>query len=265
MDDPVTPLPAAPAPAMDAVTASAASEAGMPSANVPPPKTGVLFLAGIPYAAFVLWCVFLLAVLPSPTGEAGVLVSVGLLTSLLGVLAFVGVGLLALKRISASPTSIEMRRRSLIVVVVLLLPGVLLGAVTPILISLEPSFPIDIVQPATAAELVAPVAVTLSAERATSILRNLGHRAVKYQWDTDGDGKIKEETDVPTTTGRYERRGVDTPVVRIMLGGGDYRRITRRVSIPTAVFSVTPARPVVEKAIKFSVAGLLTDPKLFKQ
>ncbi len=264
MADPVPP-PSSPSPMIDAVTASSTAPAPIPPEVTPQGGKGILLLAGVPYAAFVLWCLFLLAVLPNPTGEAKSLVSIGILTTLGGLLAFVAVGLLALKRISASATSIETRRRSLIIVGILLLPGVLLGAVTPILIIREPSLRIDIVEPTAAADLVAPVAVTLSAERATGILRNLGFRAVKYQWDTDGDGKPNDETVVPTTTILYERLGVYTPVVRIILDGGGFRRLTRRVSIPTAVFSVTPVQPVVEKAIKFSVAGLLTDSKLFKQ
>ena len=252
---------------MDAITPPAA----VPAAPAASPeallhaKKSVLLTFGVAYAAFALWCGFLLLVLPSPTGEARSLLSIGFLSSISGVVVLVLIGLFVLKRISSSTASIATRRRSLFMAILILLPGVLLGAATPVLIQREPSLPLDIVAPADAANLVAPVAVTLSAERATTTLRNLGLRAIKYQWDTDGDGKSNDETVEPTTTVLYERQGVYTPVVRVLLDGGANRRITRRVSIPRAVFSVLPVQPVVEKAVKFSVAGLLTDPKLLKQ
>ncbi len=258
MAEPVIP------PAIDAVTAPTLSSPVIPPENILRMKKGVLLLAGTAYAVFVLWCTFLLLTLPSPTGERSLL-SVGLLSSFAGVAAFVAAGLFVLKRISSSPASVATRRRSLMKAVLVLLPGVFLGVATPLLIMREPSLPLDITEPNSAADLVAPVAVTLSAERASVILRNLGHRAITYQWDTDGDGKVNDETVVPTTTVLYERQGVYTPVVRVLLDGGGFRRVARRVTIPRAVFSVTPIQPVVEKAVKFSVAGLLTDPKLLKQ
>ncbi|NOS66792.1 MAG: PKD domain-containing protein, partial [Candidatus Peribacteraceae bacterium] len=271
-DDVIPPTPPSPppaasaqaAPAVDAVSAS-------PGAVLPPEnvvrakKKSVLLLLGIFNAVFIFWCAFLLLALPSPTGEGGSLLSVGLLSILVGEVIIIGLALLGLKRISVSTVSIETRRRSLIKLIAVLLPGFLIGVVTPFFIMGEPALPLDIVEPATAAELVAPVAVTLSAERATTILGNLGFRVSKYQWDADGDGTMNEETVTPTATVLIERPGVYVPIVRIVLEGGSTRRAARRISIPTAVFSVTPAQPVVEKAVKFSVAGLLTDPKLLKQ
>lgn len=267
MDDPLTPT-ASQTTAASSVDAIAAPDAGPTAINPASLRRGkkvVLLFSGIFYASFALWCAFLLIALPSPTGEWRSIQSIGTISSLAGVLAFVGAGLFALKRISSSKASIATRRRSLLKTILVLLPGVLLGAATPILISREPSLPLDIIEPRDTADFVAPIAVTLSAERTATILRNLGYRAIKYQWDTDGDGKMNDETVEPKTTVVYERLGVYLPAVRVQLEGGGYRRIVRRVSIPRAVFSVTPARPIVERVTKFSVAGLLTDTKSLKQ
>lgn len=260
------PPPPSPPIAVDGVSAPAAAAPLLPPENlIRARKRGILALLALFYIGFALWCGFLLTALPSPTGEGASLVSAGLLSSLVGVLVLLGIGLVALKRISSAPASVATRRRSLLKVIGVLLPGVLLGAATPVFILREPSLPLDMVQPASAADLVAPVAVTLSAERASVILRNLGFRVLKYQWDADGDGMMNEETVTPTTTVVLERQGMYLPVVRMQLEGGGMRRAARRISVPTAVFSVTPVQPVVEKAVKFSVAGLLSDPKLLKQ
>lgn len=263
---PATPT-ATPAAPVDGVTASAPAPLS-PDESTPQVlmlRKRILVVGLVAYGAFALWCVFLLLVLPDPAGARSSLVSVGLLTSLLGVLALIGAGLFALKRISLAPASIALRRRSLLTTIAILLPGVLLGAATPLLIVREPSLPLEITQPASAADLIAPVAVTLSAERAEAILKNLGFRPLKVQWDTDGDGTMNDETVPPVTTVVYERAGVYTAVARILLEGGGFRRIARRVVIPQAVFSMVPIAPVVGKPVKFSVASLLTDPKLLKQ
>lgn len=228
-------------------------------------KRGIIVAGAAVYAVFVLWSCFLLLTLPLPTGEGGSLVSVGLLTSLAGIVFIAAAGFFLLKRISGSTSSVAAKRRSLLKLIAVLLPGVLIGIATPLLIVREPSLPLDIISPTDTAAMVAPVAVTLSAERAAAVVRNLGFRPLKYQWDTDGDGKMNEETVLPVTTALYEREGVYTAVVRILLDGGDFRRSARRVVIPYEVFSVIPLQPVVEKPVKFSVASLLTDPKLLKE
>ncbi len=228
-------------------------------------KRQLVMLACACYLLFIFWCLTLLVILPSPTGDGKSLVRIALPVSIAGIAGILGIGLLLLRRISASTSSIAIRRQSLLKLIAVLLPGLALAVATPILIIREPSLPLDIVAPKTAAEFVAPVAVTLSAERATTILKNLGMRPVKYQWDTDGDGKVNDETVVPTTTVVYQRQGVYPAAVRIMLGGSNFRRSTRSVVIPQEVFSVIPAQPIVEKPVKFSVATLVADPKAISQ
>lgn len=274
-DTPVPPVPPVPAPSpssspavdsLSAANAIAAPVALLPQTDaVARAKKRILLLGGMVYAMYFFWCVFLILTLPEPTGKGGPMVSAGLLTSLLGVVGLGGAGALLLKRISNAPTSIATRRLSLIKTIAVLTPGILISVVTPLLIIREPSLPLDISQPTNAADFIAPVSVTFSAERTAGILRNLGMRPVKYLWDTDGDGKLNEETVLPTATVVYERQGVYVPAVMVQLEGGDSRRLTRRVSIPQAVFSMVPVQPIVEKPVKFSVATLLPDPKQLKQ
>ncbi len=203
--------------------------------------------------------------LPSPTGELRDLQSIGVLTSLSGIGVILLVGWLGVLRISHSQVSTALRQRSLIVLVAILVPGVLLAAATPYFITREPALAIDVVSPTKASDFVAPVSVTYSVERAVATLRNLGYRPAKYQWDGNGDGKMDQETIVPTFTALYPKQGAYLVTLLIQFDGASPKRIQKRLNVPTAVFSVIPEEPVIEKPARFSIASLLADPKQLKQ
>ena len=225
-------------------------------------KRGLLLLGGAVYAAYVLWCMLLLSLLPTATGEWQGLASFGLMSCLGSAILFLAIGAISLQRIAQSKLSIQLRRQSLIKVVAVIVPGLMLSVVTPFLITREPALALTITSPLTAQELVAPVPVTISAADATAILTKLGLRVSKYVWDTNADGTADEETVTPETTVVFERQGSYTVTARLILSDGSYRRATRRIVIPQAVFSVTPAQPVVQKPVQLSVAHLLSDVKL---
>ncbi len=217
------------------------------------------------YIVFIGWELFLLAFLPSPTGQLRELQSFGTLTSWVGAAGILGLGWLAVLRISQSKVSLAARQRSLIISAAILVPGIALAAVTPFFISREPSLSIDIQNPTRSEDFVAPVSVTFSLERAVSTLRNLGYRPTKFQWDVNGDSKLDEESVVPTFTAVYPKQGAYLVTVIIVSDGTTPRRLQRRIIIPRSVFSMAPVQPVVEKPVQFSVAGLVTDPKSIKQ
>lgn len=227
-------------------------------------KRGLLLVGGAAYVAYGVWCVLLLSLLPNPAGEWRSLASVGVLTCLAAALLLLGIGTLAVQRIAQSKLSVQLRRRSLIMVVLAILPGLLLSAATPFFITREPTLALAITSPATAQELVAPVPVTISAASAAAILQKLDLRVVKYVWDTNADGVADEETITPETTVVFERQGIYTVTARLVLQDGSFRRATRRIVIPQAVFSVTPSVPVLQKPVQLSVAHLLADPKLLQ-
>ncbi len=258
---PDSPVPDTQAPSVEPMAGGPPPTGAAPDAVVRAKRTLVVF-GGAAYAAYVLWCMLLLAVLPTATGEWRGLASVGLLTCLAAAMVLLGIGAISLKRIAQSKLSIQLRRQSLIKVVAVVAPALLLSAVTPFLITREPSLALTITSPLTAQELVAPVPVTISAADAASVLSKIGLRVTKYVWDTNADGTADAETVTPETTVVYERAGSYTVTARLMLSDGSYRRATRRVTIPQAVFSVTPITPIVQKPLQFSVAHLLSDPKL---
>lgn len=259
---------------MDGLSAPAAvPPAPPPPAGAPPPPAPqvlrvermLLLLGSMLYLGYVVWCAGLMALLPSSDGGMRDLVSIGLTSVMVGAAGFVLVGWVALMRISKSNVSIQLRQRSLMKIVLILAPGLLLSGAVPFMITREPSISIDIISPTNPADLIAPVSVTLSVEKAVSILRRLGQSPVKYQWDVDNDGKVDNETVVPITTSLFAHQGAYTVMMHIVFADGSFRRLSRGIIIPRAVFTITPPVPVVEKPLSFSIAQLLTDPKQLDQ
>lgn len=264
MTDPLS--TSAPEKPVDGIQASAPAPVSAPSVpkSVLAAKRGILGIGATAYAAYVFWCIFLLMALPDPTGGGQNLTMIGLLS-----VSGVGIGILlisvfALRRIGVSATSSATHRLSAIKLGAAVIPLMILSAATPPMILREPALPVDIIEPTDPAAFVAPVTVTLSTERASEILRKRGLKVIKYQWDTEGDGKVNEETILPRTTVLYQRQGVYIVNVRAILDGGATRKLVKRVTIPQQVFSLQPLQPVVEKPVKFSIASLITDPKQLK-
>jgi PKD repeat protein len=252
---------AAPIPAAPAATGKKSGSVDPETLKVRKSKVLLILLGVTVYAAYAFWCMALLAMLPDPSGGKQQLVSLGLMSALGGVVVILGIGWFAFTRIAKSETSIALKRRSVIKAAAILLPAFCLSAAVPLMITRQPPLYIDIVSPTKAEDFVAPVAVTLSVQRAADTLKKLGQRPLKYQWDTNGDAKQDEETVQPSTTAVYQKQGVYGVIVRIVLSDGSVKRLTRQVIIPQSVFSVTPVQPIVEKPVNFSVAGLLPDPK----
>lgn len=241
-------------------------------ASEPPPapvlaraKRLLLTVGSVFYGAYLLWLLALLVLLPSPTGGFRELLAIGQISALAGAAALILGGIFALTRIAKADVSIVRRRWSLLKVILVILPGIVLSGVTPFLISREPTLAIDITHPQRQDDMVAPLAVTFSAERSTEILRRLGFKPILYSWDYDGDGKVNEETVLPVGTAIFERQGLYTTSVRIKIEGNEGRVLQRRVVIPQAVFSVSPIRPVVDKPVRFSITHLLKDPHMLKE
>ncbi len=252
-------------PFVDGVTTAPAPMVAVPlDPKVKSAKRMVVGFGTLLYTAYVLWCGFLLAVLPSPTGQLQQLKQLAPLTSLIGGAGFVLVGIFLLRRIARADVPISTRQRSFVKMLLTILPAVILSVIVPVLTSREPSLSLDI-DPSSPQDLIAPVAVKISAQRAADTLRNLGLRPVQYEWDTNGDGKKDDDTVIPAVTAVYPRPGNYIAAVRITLDDGQFRKVTRRIVIPLAVFSVSPDEPIVDKPVKFSVADLVTDTKQIKE
>ncbi|PIR49138.1 hypothetical protein COU80_00085 [Candidatus Peregrinibacteria bacterium CG10_big_fil_rev_8_21_14_0_10_55_24] len=225
----------------------------------------LLVFIALPYGAYVLWCVFLLLVFPSATGAMQDLLLPGVMSCVVGALVLLSLGALALRRVNRKHVAPRVRILSFVRVAGFLLPGVVLSALTPVLILREPSLSLVITDPVDQEQMVAPLAVTFSLEHAVKILANRNLRPVSFSWDFDGDGVENDNTVEPGATALYDRPGVYQVAVTIQLNNGTTRRILRRVSIPKAVFSVSPLRPGVEEPIRFSVAHLIDEEEEIRE
>ncbi len=212
------------------------------------------------YAILLLWGGFLLAVLPDATGAFRSLVApgvlsmlgLGLLLTFLGAFAFIRV--FGVRGRSRLQRTYGMLRGGLAVV-----PGIVFAAVVALLIAQEPALPLQIVDPPTAAGLVAPVTVTFSLQRAVSILQAQGLTPVKYAWDFTGNGKQLQQTAQPTASAYFEQQGSRRITAVIGLEGGATRTVSMQLNIPTAVFAVQPQSPIAGEPVRFSVEHLQTE------
>lgn len=228
-------------------------------------KAMLLVFSGSMYVLYLLTCGFFLSVLPSIDPQVASLASIATGFSVLGGFVFLLLGFFLFSRIVKADVSVRVRQMSLLKIIAAMIPGLAISVATPLMVMREPTLPIDIVDPVNAEDFVAPLAVTFSAQRATEILQSINLKPIQYQWDTDGDGTVNDTTVLPVTTAIFDRQGVYVVTLSVQLEGNQRRKLTRRITIPRAVFSVTPSKPVVERPVRFSVAHLLSDPKLLKE
>lgn len=230
-------------------------------------KILLIVLIGVPYMAFFGWCLYLMTVLPSVSGVHDKLIGIGSLSSMLGAGILMALCGLAISHVVRDPGILPtMKYLSMAKVVLIFLPGVIMGFYTPTHIKGEPNLTMYMVSPNDPeVEIVAPIALTFSVEEAIKILARRGLRPITYGWDYDGDGQKNEDTVVPTATAVYDRAGSYNVVVRIQLSDGSFRRLVRRLVIPNDTFSVKPARTVVDEPVIFSIKHLVDDKQLLTE
>lgn len=226
----------------------------------------LLIAVGGVYGLYFLWSLILVVLLPDPTGGGQGLASIGVMGCVGFAALVLGVGVMGLQRVARANLSEQQKRRGMIRLILLVVPGLLVSGIVPFLILREPPLIIDIIDPRRSEDLVAPLSVTFSAERAIGVLQKLGAgKPVKLVWDFEGDGKPNDQTAVPQATAAYEKPGVYNVSAQLVMPDGSIRIIGRRMVIPRAVFSIAPSQPIVERPTKFSVGHLLSEEKQLKE
>jgi PKD repeat protein len=243
--------------------------------KVPPPvptspavkrwKRIFITLGILVYTVFAGFAFLLMLLLPNVDGMYTELIPVGVGISALAGVFFLFIGIIAAMRIVESKAHVHQREFAAIKVIIAVLPGLVLSVLVPIMISREPPIIVDIVKPVAGVELVAPVTMTFSLERSVKALERIGLRSIKYQWDLESDGKVNDETVTPFITTTYDRVGIYPVSVAIVMVDGSRRTGNRSIIIRKSVFSVTPSPAIVNEPALFSVAHLVTDPKLVEE
>lgn len=254
-------IPASPEPAPLKAPAPAPVATPEDAAEAKKVKTWKFLLSGMAafvYMIFIAWCGLLLLTLPAQE-DVSSLVMIGVGSCIAAALVFIAVGTLMFFHISKYKTSARSKQIALIKLIAVVVPGLLLSAFTPFMITREPALLIDIIQPASAEELVAPISMTFNVQKAVSLLSDRGFRPLKYKWDVNGDKKVDQETLDPEITATFEREGIYTVSVIMSGSDGSTRTATRKFIIRQAVFSVTPNPPFIDKPAVFSLAHLFPD------
>lgn len=228
----------------------------------------IFVCALIPYFAYLAWCLYVLSVLPNIAGTHQNLIPLTFASSGMVLLLIVGMMATTSRHALKDRTATRYGKANAIGRITLFLtPAFLLSLATPVMIVREPALPLDIVKfsPEDGVDLVAPVAITFSVDRALAVLARKGLQPISYFWDLDGDGKTNEETLDPQITAYFGRSGAYGVSVDITLVDGSARRVARRVVIPKAVYSVDPVEPIVDQPVTFSVENLVADTEMIHE
>ncbi|MEK7563865.1 MAG: PKD domain-containing protein, partial [Patescibacteria group bacterium] len=232
-------------PNVDGIRSAAPATGPAPQAIAPQlrarARRTILVLISIPYLVYLVWCMFLTTVLPNTVGAFESLIPIATLAAGIVAVALLLIAGFALHR-SFKEKGVTGRGKfnAGTRIFAFILPGIVASIATPLMIIREPALPLDIVSPAPGTELVAPVAVTFSADSAIEILARRNLRPIIFRWDFDGNGESNQETVVPQVTAVYERTGVYNVVLHMQLSDGTVRRVGRRIVITKAVFTMTP-------------------------
>ena len=219
----------------------------------------ILGLLVTPYIIYLLWCVFLLGVLPNPQGDYQELISVGSMSTLSFGTLITFIATMFIRRILRNQyATLQSKSISISKVVVAILPGIVMSVIVPMTIPKEPALVLHIADPVNVRELVAPISITFSLEESVQILAVRGLKPVKYEWDFDGDGKMEDETFEPFASAVYDKKGVFVVRARMYMNDGSSRTVLMRITIPRAVFSVKPIKPIVDEPVTFSIAHLIS-------
>lgn len=258
---PKTPAPADDAPRpLDGIAAPSADAPAAPPAKAPPAVRrwkGVIVLGFVAaYIGYGAWSAFLLALLPSPNPALRQLPLLGILVALLAGAAFLGVGAIMVQRISLSHADTRARALALGKVVAAVLPALLMSVGVPLLTMRQLPIVMEIVSPADARDMVAPVSMTFSVEKALPNLAAGEFVPVEYRWDVNGDRKTDQETSVPELTATFEREGNYKVAVVMVASNGATKSATKSFVIRESVFKITPSTPVVNQVAMFSLAHL---------
>lgn len=237
-----------------------------PSAVSMSTKIMVVTLLGLPYTVLIIICFALISVLPSETGEFDKFITPGLLvcgTAILILMAIFAFGMLrTLKKPNVVPAQLI---GSAIRLGLFALPGIALAGLTMVTIVQEPVLYLTMTDPPSGTELVAPLSITFSAQKATETLALKNVKVLQYSWDFDGDKQADLPPSVnPQATFAYDRPGIYSVVAVLQLSTGENRAILYSFAVPKATIAVEPKNPIIDQPVALSIGHLFTEEQLIQ-
>lgn len=252
---------------VDGISAPVQSSAGTVPSPVPPPqqsmhkkarggKTLVVVLLTLA-VLYTLPMFVLITLFPTRDGSLAELRSIATLMYGVGTLAWLGFGMLGFLRISSLKDRPKAQLRGLFRLLILVVPMAAVGCVVVVLINREPRLNLDILSPQSTQEFVAPLTVEFGTMTASKIFAQQSLTPLKYMWDFNADGAVEQETFEPQATYVYSRQGIYSIAVHVVMTNGVQKKLSGRIVIPKDSFSVEPAAPLIDEAVKFSIAHLI--------
>jgi PKD repeat protein len=144
---------------------------------------------------------------------------------------------------------------------ILVLFVVLIAIIVFVTINRQVPLTVDIIAPANVQSLTAPTSVTFGTDALRAILRKQNLRPKRYKWDFDGNETTDAETIEDEVTTVYKRKGTYRIIVTMQLSDNSVRKASTLLTIPSAVFDVTPSLPLLDEEVLFDASNLVTDPK----
>lgn len=221
----------------------------------------ILAVTGAFLLFYLFLAFFLLVSLPDPAGgKQGLRLFGNIFYAGVCLLSLAGISLLTMRMIRGGMEPDALPRA-------LLRPGIAVTAILAVAIMVffginqQTPLAIDVLEPKNLQGLTAPVTVSFGTDSLRSILRNQGLAPRKYKWDFNGDGATDAETEEPDVTTTYKRKGTYSVRLSMLLSNGKGRSASTRLSIPNAVFSLTPEIPVRGEDVLFDASNLVADPE----
>lgn len=221
------------------------------------PSMMAWLLLGVVETVYVVFGLYMMSTFPRQDGSGMQLKAIGALVLLGGAFLLFLLALLGIVRIATAKVHPRLKLGSLGRVVATVLPAFIVCGLAIAFINKEPVFALEMLAPADAEQLIAPVAVTFGMPRAIAVFTQLNLTPLKYQWDFTGDGMFDQETFDPEATFIANRSGVYTIAATITMTDGSVKRAMMRLLIARESFGVEPSNPVIDEPVEFSVEHLV--------
>ena len=219
---------------------------------------------------YVIPAVALMATFPRPDSSLAALRMMGIGAYALGAVGWLLFGFFGLTRIAAIKNRAHLKVVAFTRLAIGVLPMLAISGLTLFVIAAEPRLTLEIVAPASSADLIAPVSVTLGMNTALKVFTQEKLKPLKYSWDFTGDGITDQETFDPQATYIVTKSGIYNFSSKVTMTNGEIKTVTLRLVVPKASFNLDPPSPIIDEAVKFSLENLFpkgdekTVPKLLK-
>ncbi len=206
---------------------------------------------------YALPALALISIFPRPDGSMSDVKAAAMGAYALGFFVWLAIGFLGVVRIGSFKDKPKMQRMAFMRLAILEVPMMLVSIAVILMINRAPSLSLDMIEPTSASQLIAPVSITFGTASAAKIFASEKLTPLEYEWDSNGDGLVDQKTFDPQATFVFQKAGIYQIQTRVTMTNGETRKISARLVIPQSSFSVEPIRPIIDEPTSFTLENLL--------